>query len=158
MENYLLILEESLNKKIAVLQKIEAENKKQEAILKEDDVVMEELDESFDRKGELIEELNRLDQGFENLYDRIKEQLLKNREQYKQQIGVLQQLISRITDISVSIQAQESRNKRAVEKYFADTRQKIQTGRQNSKAAFDYYNRMSGSGSTVAPRFMDKKQ
>ena len=157
MENYLLILEESLNKKIVILQNIEEENKRQETILKDDKASMEELDGSFDRKGVLIEELNHLDQGFDQLYERIKEQLLQNKEQYRQQIIILQQLISRITDISVSIQAHEARNKRAIEKYFSDTRKDIQKNRQNSKAAQDYLKRMSFSGA-IEPRFMDKKK
>lgn len=156
IENYLQILEESLIKKTDILKQITAENKNQESVLKEEKVSMEKFEEAVDRKAVLIEELNRLDQGFERLYDRIREQLLEGRAQYQDQINTFQKLIADITEASVSIQAQEARNKVLVEKYFAESRDGIKGDRIRSKQAYDYYRRMSSN--TVAPRFLDEKQ
>lgn len=156
-KNYLQVLEESLYKKVKVLQKIEELNSRQEQILKAEVVVEKDFDASIEEKGLLIDELNKLDEGFENLYAHIKEQLLTERYSYKQQISVLQELIVQVTEKGVSIQTQEARNKVLVEKYFATEKQKLQRGRRSSKVAFDYYRNMKQS-QIVEPQFMDKKK
>lgn len=156
IENYLQILEESLLKKKDILRKIIAESKNQESVLKEKNVSLEQFEETVDRKTVLIEELERLDQGFDRLYERVREELLGSREKYQKQIDTFKQLISDITDASVTIQAQEARNKMLADKIFAENRNGIQEDRIHSKQVYDYYKRMSSG--VVSPRFMDKKQ
>lgn len=157
MDNYLQILEESLQKKKDVLQRIQELNLEQESILKNDPVSDDAFDETIDKKGMLIEELNKLDEGFENLYEHIREQLSENRERYKLQIAKLQQLIKEVTDSSVVVQTQEMRNRMLVEQFFLARKRKLRDGRLNSKAALDYYRNMNQS-KNVQPQFMDKKK
>ncbi|NLL75896.1 MAG: flagellar protein FliT [Clostridiales bacterium] len=157
IENYLQVLEESLLKKKEVLLAIEEMNREQEQILKDENPSMEAFDESIDKKGLLIEELSRLDDGFETLYEHIKEQLLHNKDEYKGQIARLQKLIAEVTDKSVTIQAQEARNKKSAEKYFAKARRELKSGRVNSKAALDYYLNMN-KAQIANPQFIDKKK
>lgn len=157
MENYLQVLEESLRKKVNVLEKIGELNSRQEQILKSNPVQEENFDQSIEEKGILIEELSRLDDGFESLYGNIREQLLAGKERYKQQIEVIQKLIANVTEKSVSIQAQEARNKLLADKFFSDRKQELQKGRKSSKAAMDYYRNMSQS-QVVMPQFMDRKK
>ncbi len=157
IENYLQILEESLHKKLDVLCKIEEVNKRQEQILKAEMVLDEEFDACITDKGVLIDELKKLDEGFESLYERIKEQLSAGKERYKIQIAALQKLITDVTEKSVSIQAQEARNKALVEQFFAKRKQELQKGRRSSKVAFDYYRSMNQS-QVVMPQFLDKKK
>lgn len=157
ISSYLNILAESLKKKLAVLEKIEAENKSQEEMLKEEAFPYDQFDSTVDKKGELIEELNALDEGFETLYERIRKELLGNREAYAEQIQMLQKLVAQVTEKSVSVQAQEARNKRLVESAFAKEKSIIRSGRKNSKAAYDYYKNMS-KGNVVMPQYMDKKK
>lgn len=88
IENYLDILADSLQKKSIVLDKIEDENNKQAKMLKSDSFPYDEFDAAIDRKGELIEELTALDDGFDALYQRIREQLQDNRDKYKDQIAL----------------------------------------------------------------------
>ena len=76
MDNYLGILEESLQKKLKVLEEIAVYNKEQEQLLRKESVSLEELDENMSHKDELIQKVTALDEGFETLYDRIKEQIL----------------------------------------------------------------------------------
>lgn len=157
ISSYLNILEESLQKKLDVLGKIETENKKQEELLKADAFPYDEFDATLEKKGELIEELTSLDEGFDSLYDRIREELLSNREMYREQIKKLQGLIARVTDKGVTVQAQEARNKQLVESAFAKEKNTIRAGRKNSRAAYDYYKNMS-KGNIVMPQYMDKKK
>lgn len=157
INNYLQVLEESLHKKMESLNRIEELCNRQEKMLRAESVSEEEFDASIEEKGKLIEELTRLDDGFENLYNRIKEQLSGGREKYRAQIAVLQKLISEVTDKSVSIQAKEARNKALAETFFINRRKEIKSSRRSSKAAIDYYRSMSQS-KVVEPQFMDKKK
>ncbi len=154
MRNRLSILEESLDKKLELLGQIQEYNALQEKSFSEGSADLEGFDEAVERKGELIEKLNRLDDGFEALYQGLSEELAKNRGQYAEQIRALQGKIAKVMELSVSIQAQEKRNKKLIEDYFAGQRAGIRKNRRSSKAAYDYYKSMSNSD---MPRFYDNK-
>ena len=157
ISNYLQVLEESLRKKLAALDRVESLCVEQEKLLKAPSFSEEAFDASMEEKGALIDELNRLDEGFESLYAHIREELPAQKEKYKTQIAALQQLVKDVTDKSVSIQAQEARNKALMENYFTGRKKEIQQGRKGSRAAINYYRSMSDSKS-VQPQFMDKKK
>ena len=157
MDNYLDILEESLQKKLKVLEEITVYNQEQEQLLRKESVSLEELDENMKQKDELIQKVTTLDEGFETLYERVRGQLLVNKDDYKEQIRKLQQLISQVTEKGVSIQAQESRNKKLIEDYFKKERSRLRQGRQMSKAVYGYYKNMSNAGMTD-PQIMDQKK
>ena len=152
----LQILKDSLAKKKEILVKIEEENKNQEKALKVEPVSMDDFEAIIDKKSELIDELNRLDEGFESVYDRIKDNLIANKDQFKAQIEDFKTLISAITELSVSIQAGEVRNKSLVEKFFKKSREDIQAERVRAKSSYDFMNRMTNAD--VEPRFMDTKK
>lgn len=157
MENQLNVLAESLDKKIQVLTEIQEYNKKQEAAFKNGQADIETFDEAVEEKGLLIEKLTRLDDGFEMMYNRLAEQLEGNREKYAAQIKEMQAKIKTITDMSMTIQTQEARNKKLIEDYFSKARSRVGQNRKSSRAAYDYYKNMSGSGLTI-PRYMDDKK
>ncbi len=157
MENQLSILAESLDKKIQVLKEIQKYNEVQEASFQDGKAKLEDFDRAVEQKGILIEKLNKLDEGFEILYAKLAEQLKDNKERYASQIADIQQKIKLVTELGVSVQAQEKRNKALVEQFFAKERRGIRQGRQSSKAAYDYYKNMSQSG-YASSQFMDSKQ
>lgn len=156
-ENYLKVLEESLEKKLQIMTKLQEYNLEQQKIFQAQEVELEKFDEYVDKKSELIEELTALDSGFETLYRNVSEELQGNREKYTAQIKRLQELVTRVTEESVTIQAQEARNKKLVEDHFRKERSNIAQNRKTSKAAFDYYRSMSQSN-VAPPQFMDSKQ
>lgn len=157
MDNYLDILEESLQKKLKVLEEITVYNQEQEQLLRKESVSLEELDENMKQKDELIQKVTTLDEGFETLYERVRGQLLVNKDDYKEQIRKLQQLISQVTEKGVSIQAQESRNKKLIEDYFKKERSRLRQNRQSSKAAYNYYKSVNNTN-VVMPQMMDQKK
>lgn len=156
MESQLNILSESLDRKIQVLKKIQEYNLAQEQSFKSGEAKLEDFDEAVEQKGRLIEEVNKLDEGFDLLYARLSEELQGNRERYASQIKVLQQKVAQVTEMSVTIQAQEQRNKKLVEDFFARERASIREGRKASKAAYGYYKNMSGANSAQS-QFYDSK-
>jgi len=157
MENQLTILAESLEKKRQVLVRIQEYNKRQEEAFSADTVDISTFDAAVEEKGGLIEELTRLDAGFELLYAKLAEQLKENRARYAEEIRGIQQQIAVITEMSMTIQAQEKRNKHLIEQFFAKERAGLQENRKASKAAYDYYKKVN-SVDYAPPQFMDSKQ
>lgn len=139
MSNYLDIMVQSLRKKLTVLDKIQAYNDKQHECFSSENVQMEQFDEAIEEKGKLIEQLTRLDDGFEILYANMAEELKNNKQQYVKEIKELQDLIAQVTEKSVTIQTQEARNKALIEAYFAKEKNQIRQGRKSSQAAYGYY-------------------
>ena len=82
MENQLTILSESLDKKLEVLQKIREYNKRQEEIFSAEKVDMSLFDDAVEEKQRLIDEVVRLDEGFEILYEKLAKELEGNRQRY----------------------------------------------------------------------------
>lgn len=157
MESQLNILSESLDQKLKVLEEIQQYNLKQEQAFKNGEADIAGFDEAVEEKDRLIEKLMRLDDGFETMYSKLAEELKGNRTQYAVQIKVLQEKIAKVTEMGVTIQAQEARNKKLVEDYFAKARAGVRQNRQSSKVAYDYYKSMSGAN-LAQSHFMDSKQ
>ena len=83
-------------------------------------------------KGELIEQLNFLDDGFEELFGRVRDALNTNRQQYADEITQIQGLIRDIMTRTTEIQAQEARNHESAVKKFSTVRSQVR-GVRNSK-------------------------
>lgn len=156
-EGYLQILIESLEKKNEVLDKISVLNKEQAEISAHQPMDMETYDKTMDEKGELIDEINRLDDGFTSTYERIKDEVQKQPDKYRSQVQVLQELIRTAVEKGVAIEAQEKRNRAALETVFRMKRQEIRKMKVSSSAAATYYKSMSRIN-TVDPQLMDRKK
>lgn len=155
-KNYLTILEESLKQKNSVLDRLIELSKSQTEVLLKEDAELEEFDTFISEKGELIGKLELLDDGFEELYARVAEELTKNRKQYSEIIKRMQFLIREITEKSNSIQVQEERNKELLSSFFSKKKEMVREGRVNSKAAMNYY-KVQNNSSYVDSHFMDNK-
>lgn len=157
-ENYVQIMVESLEKKKAKLDAIMEKSKEQAEILKAEKFSVDDFDKNVEEKATLIEELNMLDIGFDRMYSHVKEEITSDsgKVKYRTEIQQMQKLISELTDKSVSIQAQENRNKQMVEAVFKKEREKIKSVKLGSKAAIGYYRNMSKTN-FVQPQFLDQK-
>ena len=157
MESQLTILSESLDRKLEVLQKIQEYNKRQEEVFSAEKVDIRQFDAAVEEKQHLIDEVVRLDDGFEILYEKLAKELEGNRQRYAAQIRELQAKVAKVTELSVSVQAQEARNKKLIESYFAKERSNIGQRRKSARSAFDYYKSMSSTGYTQ-PQMYDSKK
>lgn len=154
--NYLQIMIDSLIKKKDILQKIVEYNTEQESILKEAEFNGDAFQKNMELKSECIDELNRLDEGFQMVYDRVKEDVQMYKQNYKLDIERLQQLIREVTSLSAAIQTQEARNKLQVERRFRQLREETKTAKRSMSMANQYYKNMAQISSE--PQFMDKKK
>ncbi len=157
MESQLTILSESLDKKLEVLRKIQEYNRRQEEVFSAEKVDMSLFDDAVEEKQRLIDEVVRLDDGFEIMYEKLARELEGNRLRYAAQIRELQAKVAKVTELSVSVQAQEARNKKLIESYFAKERANIGQRRKSARSAFDYYKSMSSTGYTQ-PQMYDSKK
>ena len=158
MESQLSILQESLTAKRRVLLEIQEYNKKQEAVFTSEEVDISLFDEAIEEKGRLIDRLTQLDDGFDALYQKLAHEIENNRERYADQIRAIQQQIQEITDLGISIQAQEARNKSLVESFFSRERRSIRTSLQNSAKAYSFYKSMSSLNAANNESWYDSKQ
>ena len=115
------------------------------------------FDASVERKGELIDEVEKLDDGFASLFEKTKKQIGDNKEKYAAQIKEIQQQIRDVTEVSNAIEAQEKRNKAAADRYFASARTELNHGRKSSGTAL-LYHQMMNHAQTVTPQFFDSKK
>ncbi len=156
-ENYIQIMAESLEKKLEVLDRITEVNKRQLECSTAQSFDEEAYDEIMDEKGGLIDEMNRLDDGFTSTYELIREEVQENPEKYRDGVLKLQGLVRQAVEKAVSVEAQEKRNKAAMEAALSMKRQEIKRSRLSTSAAVKYYNAVSKINQ-VDPQLMDKKK
>ena len=154
---YIEVMLQSLEKKERVLDEIIMLDNRQKEILEDMQSDPDEFDEVVEAKDVCIEQLNQLDSGFEKLFERVKEELNGKKELYQDQIKEMQMHIRSITDKSMEIQSQESRNKELMTVRFSRIKQQVKQVRANSKIANDYYKNMVKMN-YVDPQFMDDKK
>ena len=76
--NCVQILAQSLEKKNQVLDQIIEQNALQEQILKQESFDMDAFEQTIDEQNHMLVELDKLDEGFETLYDRVRKNLIAN--------------------------------------------------------------------------------
>ena len=155
-ENYLQILSESLDRKIIILDELARLTEAQKEIAEAETFDDTAFEDNINRKAALVEEIEKLDEGFQTLYDNVKGQIENRREHYRGQIAVLQDKIKQVLDVSASLQVAEASNKRLIESRFASMKKEIYQVRKSRDMAASYYRTMNNI--TADPYFMDKKQ
>ena len=154
---YITILIESLEKKIRILAEIILANQEQREGLEDPNLDPDDFDKIVEKKSEYIEQLDQLDNGFEELFARVRDELNENRETYKEQIHTMQDFIRKITDKSLMIQKQEAQNKELMQQKFAAVRSQAREVRKSQKIVNQYYKNMMKTN-YVDPQFMDNKK
>lgn len=156
-KQYISTLRDSLQKKDKILDEILRISNYQKKLLEVTPLDYEKFDNYVNDKDICIENLNKLDEGFEILYQRVSEELKANRDVYAQEILQMKQLISRITEKSVSIQTLEERNRKEMEQAILRSRKELQKGKRSVSVAQNYYKNMSNVDANVS-KYMDQKQ
>jgi hypothetical protein len=155
-KEYIAVLIQSLEKKKELLDKIIAKNKEQRNLFTDEGSDPDRLEENMQEKSGLVDRLNELDEGFQQIYNRVKSVLQADKESYKDEIRTMQKLITEITEMSTTIQAQEKRNYDLAGKRFATVKKGIRKARASNRAASQYYKSMANLN-VVDSQFMDKK-
>jgi hypothetical protein len=148
---------ESLEKKLEVLDKIYEVNKRQFECSTMQPFDMVGYNKIMDEKGELIDEINRLDEGFTSTYELVRDEVLANPELYRDKVLKMQELVGQAIDKGVSVETQEKRNKSSMEAAIAMKRKDLKQRKMSTQAAMKYYKAFSRIN-TVDPQLLDKKK
>ena len=155
--SYIEILKQSLMKKIELLDTIMALNVLQKDMLENPDLDPDELEENLNRKAELVEQLSKLDDGFSQIYDRVRTDLTENRGAYSDDIARMKRDITAIMDKSTAIQSQEKRNQVLMQQKFTSVKKQIKEVKNSRQAVNSYYRNMMKMGAPEAAFLDDKK-
>lgn len=155
-KEYIAVLIQSLEKKVDLLDKIIEKNKEQKVLFTDEDSDPDRLEENMQEKSGFVDQLNELDEGFQQIYERVKAVLQKDKETYKEDIKRMQELITGITEKSATVRVQEQRNRELAVKRFSAVKMGIRKARASTKAASQYYKSMAKLN-VVDSQFMDKK-
>ena len=156
-EKYLQSLIDGLNQKITILDKLAEYTEEQQRIVGEVSIDWDAFDKTIDDKDELIQKLNVIDEGFRTVYDRVKKDVVSNKDKYKDYILILKQQVQLVTEKSTSLMALEQRTKAKVSSGLGTQRQQIRTNKESSKVASNYYNTMNRMN-YIDPQLMDWKK
>jgi flagellar biosynthesis/type III secretory pathway chaperone len=155
---YIRLLIDSLNKKHKLLNELMQITTTQRSIIDSGNFDEDEFLQSITLKEKLINSLAELDRGFELVYERIRIELNENRNQYTAEISALKELVTKVTELSVKLQALERMNKADVESQLANKRKSIKNARLSNETVTNYYKSMSGKQNQQSSYFYDKKK
>ncbi len=156
-KGYITALKQGLEKKIQILDKIIEENALQRQLLADPELDPDDFEKNLNDKAALVEQLTMLDDGFDAVYERVREELQQNRAAYAVDITCMQKYISAIMEKSTQIQTEEQRNRELVVQKFTSVKKQIREVKSSHKAVNEYYQNMMKLN-YVEPQFMDNKK
>ncbi|WP_052169741.1 hypothetical protein [Pseudobutyrivibrio ruminis] len=156
--DYVIMLRESLEKKADILRVLLIRNKEQEAILKDPNSTPDDLEKNMNMKAELIDRIVMLDDGFQQLFNRVKTILDDDRAAYADEIKLMQELIKKVTDLTADVEATEYRNKEYAKTRFANVKKEAREIKRSGDVVSSYYKHMMSPQTTADPAFLDKKK
>lgn len=153
---YIKLLTDVLKKKSEVLNRLMSITEQQEKMIASDAFDEEQFLQTITLKEEQIQNLSKLDTGFEQLYESVKEEMVTNIGKYATEVTRMKEQITDITDQSVKLQALEKRNKSKLDHLFAKKHRDIKNSRVSSQTAVNYYKTMANQHEPQS-FFYDKK-
>ena len=151
------MLNSSLTRKKSLLEEILLLTEEQNHAFQDEKSTIEIMEQCVTKKEPLIGKLNEIDEGFDMVYSKIKEYVLTDPNQYKNEIEQLKKSILSVTELSVKIQSLEQSNKLKFEVYSKGKRQEIKQFKMSNKTVSSYYKNMTGKPQGDS-YFIDKKK
>ena len=156
-KSYIQILIDSLTAKCRLLDEIQRENARQYDAIRKEPMDEEVFEDTIEKKQKCLEELQRMDEGFQRIYEKVREVLQDQKDAYREEITTLQEWIRRLTEQSLKVEQEEQRNKDVFENQMNALRRKGRSLKTANKVAQGYYQSMNQLN-VVDPQFMDKKK
>lgn len=154
---YIQILISILTKKNNLLEEIIRITLLQEESISQSIPDLNQFEKAISDKELLIENMNQIDDGFEKVYDHVRDELNNNKMQFKEDIILLQELIKEITDKSVKLQTLENSNKFKIESLFLSKKKEIKNFKLSNNTVLNYYKNMPNQHQGQS-YFLDKKK
>ncbi len=155
---YVNMMVDVLKRKERILTDLLEKTREQEELLKQEEMDQERFHEILDEKGELIEELNEIDEGFDALFQKLEQEIRTHREQYRDHIAEMQKRIGTVSELGIQIQALESQNSEHLKVYLAAQRKRIREFHVNQKTASNYYQNMANTHRNEQSYYFNEKK
>ena len=145
LDAYVDIMLDSLKRKKDYLDEILTLTERQSEIAELKELDDDAFGETVDRKEILIDNINEIDKGFTSVYDRIRGNLLDNKDRYLDKLKSMQELIKYCMDAGLKIEALEERNRAKLEFVLANRQKNFRQVKQSRNIVNKYYRGMSSS-------------
>lgn len=156
-KNYLAILVDALEKKKDALQNILRITQEQAELAKADTYQEAAMEKTLNAKEIELSRVNTLDEGFQSVFDRVRSEVKRNQELYKDEIARLQELIRQCTELGNEIMVLEERNRNRFSTLFAKSKKDYSVSRTKANVAQNYLRTMNNT-KILDAYFVDKKQ
>ena len=157
-ETYVVILRDSLINKKKILEKLEALTNEQYELVVKGDIEADEFDRLIEEKGKNLAMLDMIDEGFENMYIKVKDEINARPDKYESMLAEIRNLISDVVALGAKIQSLEHRNKDRIEAFIAGKRNEIRDYNIQKNTSKNYYSNMANQHVEGASYFMDSKK
>lgn len=152
---------DSLKSKAELLETILKKTKFQEELIKAkvyDDINWSQFDVLIEEKDQAISRIESLDDGFQQIFDKMKQELDGNKASYASEIKEMQELIKKITDLGISIQTLEERNRQEIERIVMSSKKEIKSAKKKLKVSGAYIASMYGGNTQPESTKIDNKK
>lgn len=157
MEKYLVILNDSLYKKLQILDEISDICDGQDTCLMKEVPDIDGYNALMEKKRKLLDELTLIDDGFVALYERISPTLRENVMLYSARLKELKSLVEEVSAKTALIQAHEMRIQSRIDMLVEMGSRKTTVKPGRSDVAMRYYKTMNKTDHTPAI-FINKKK
>ncbi|MCR5525767.1 MAG: hypothetical protein K6F39_00090 [Lachnospiraceae bacterium] len=156
-DSYISILIDSMIEKSKALDEVIERDQEQTELIGAEKPDLDAIKNNFDSLGELAKKISKLDDGFEVIYEKVRDEILNNKNAHKDEIKRLKELVAEVTEKAIKIQTTEARNKLAVTEFFTRERRNLGTRRSAVKALNQYKHAMGKAEMQAQPYFLDKR-
>lgn len=140
---YINIMKESLERKLGYLKELLSLTEKQTEIANKEKFDENSFDYVMEKKDVLINNINEIDKGFTAVYDRVRTDVLADKELYKAELIAIQNLIRKCVDTGMQIEVTEERNRAVLEQAFSAGFKGVRQAKQSKQAVNKYYKSMA---------------
>ena len=149
---YVHMMVDSLKRKKQILMTLLSLTREQEQLLKDDELDADIFSAIIEEKGGQIDALNKIDEGFDTLFQYVKREIHANRMVYQSQIQAMQKLIGEVSELGIQIEALEHQNSGHFKVYLANQRKNIREKNARRKNVRGRNARCKKSGGERPPR------
>ncbi len=137
--DYIDAMIRGLKRKVYLLDMLIMQNKRQQEELEDEYLTVEDFDKRITEKDDIIKEISMLDDGFEEVFEKMKSVLDGNRDRYKAEIKEMQDLVRKIMAKDADIRMGEKRNSELARQKFGAVKKQIKEMKMNRKMVNSYY-------------------
>ncbi len=153
-----MLLVDTLKKKKQILEELKKYTDTQKELLLKEDLDTKAFNNIMRNKQVRIDLLNKIDDGFQVTFERVKNILTTQPDIYKDAIVSMKGLIKEVSDLGVEIQVQEERNRLNFEAKSSKSKAEVKKFRNHRTVMKKYRNTYLHQNKVDGPHFFDSKK